>query len=114
MQKNSINAKFISASPIQTIGEKQTKFSTIMVDITENPQYPNTPTFQLIGNRTEFGKQLKAGDEIKLEYVIEARSYQKDGETKQIVNLNVINIFRTALTSLALPSTTSSDDDQPF
>lgn len=113
MQKNSINAKFVSVSPIQVIGEKKTKFSTIIVDITENPQYPNTPTFQLIGNRTEFGKQLKAGDEIKLEYVIEARSYEKDGERKQIVNLNVINIFKTALTSLSLP-TTSSDDDLPF
>lgn len=104
MQKNSINAKFVSATPIIFVGEKQTKVRTIVVDMTENPQYPNTPTFQLIGDRVVFGDQLNAGDDIRLDYVIEARSYQKDGERKSITNLNVINIFKTSFQSLDYPA----------
>ena len=114
MQKQTLNAKFVSSTPVQLIGEKNTKVRTITVDITENPQYPNCPVFQLIGDRCAFGDQLRTGDEIKLEYVIEARNYTKDGENRTITNLNVLNIFRTALTSLSLPNQTQPEPEEIF
>jgi hypothetical protein len=82
MQRLTINGKFISASPVQEIGEKKTKVRTITVDITENPQYPNTPVVQLIGNRVTIPDQLKLNDDIRVEFVLEGRAYTKDGEAK--------------------------------
>lgn len=115
MQRLTINGKFISSSPVQEIGEKKTKVRTMVIDITENPQYPNTPVLQLIGNRVTIPDQLKLNDDIRVEFVLEGRSYTKDGEAKTITNLNVINVLKTQLQSLAVAvSNSQSDEDLPF
>ncbi|MDI9872248.1 DUF3127 domain-containing protein [Flectobacillus roseus] len=113
MQKVTINGKFISASTVQEIGEKKTKVRTMVIDITENPQYPNTPVLQLIGNRVGIPDQLKPNDDIRVEFVLEGRAYTKDGEAKTITNLNVINVFKTQLQGIVVGNL-SLEDDQPF
>lgn len=113
MQRLSINGKFISSSPVQEIGEKKTKVRTMVIDITENPQYPNTPVLQLIGNRVTIPDHLKLNDDIRVEFVLEGRTYNKDGEAKNITNLNVINVYKTHLQGIIVGNL-SLEDDQPF
>lgn len=114
MQRLTINGKFISSSPVQEIGEKKTKVRTMVIDITENPQYPNTPVFQLIGNRVTIPDQLKLNDDIRVEFVLEGRAYTKDGEAKTITNLNVINVFKTQLQGIEVGNHSETNDDNPF
>ena len=114
MQKVTINGKFISASTVQEIGEKKTKVRTMVIDITENPQYPNTPVLQLIGNRVGISDQLKPNDDIRVEFVLEGHAYTKDGEAKTITNLNVINVFKTQLQGIVVGNNSESGDDLPF
>ena len=119
MQKLSITGKVISVSDLRTIGDKGTQICTVKMDLTENPQYPNTPEFQAIGKVSGIVQKLRTGDSVILGVVVEGRDYtNKEGNRSVITNLNIIDVSRMNITAItedepAKPATVEAPVD-PF
>lgn len=94
MQKFQVTGKVISVSDVRFIGERSTPVCSLKLDITENPQYPNTPEFQAIGRSTNLLQGLKLGETVILGVTLEGREYEKDGKKGIITNLNIMDVSR--------------------
>lgn len=94
MQKLQLTGKVHSVSEVRFIGQNNTKVQTLRLDCTENPEYPNIPELQAIGNRVSLLTSLKTGETVQIGFVIDGRDYEKDGKKGVITNLNILEIGR--------------------
>ena len=104
------------------VSEKFTK-REFVVELTDNPKYPQVVLFQLTGDRCSQMDDLRVGDEVKIEFSLRGREWRSpSGEVKYFNSLDAWKIeqvgqrrgaTRPAATSDAF-GTPNTDSDIPF
>jgi len=126
-----ITGKFLGATAVKAIGANGYTVRNFYIEVeNNNPQYPNTPEFQLTGNNVTLVDKIEKGQEIEISFRIDGRKWEKDGRKGVITQLNAyrISVIRrenpvatsaptappepVAATNGAFGS--PSDDDLPF
>ena len=78
-----------------------------VVEMSDNPKYPQLVLFQLTGNRCENLDGLNVGDDVRVEFSLRGREWKSpQGETKYFNSLDVWTIERAS-------SAGRSDDEPP-
>lgn len=89
---------------IETSGKLHTIFETkqvserftkreFVVELADNPKYPQTVLFQLTGDRCQQLDELKVGDEVRIEFSLRGREWRSPkGEVKYFNSLDVWRI----------------------
>jgi hypothetical protein len=89
---------------IETTGKLHTIFDTkqvserftkreFVVEIADNPKYPQTVQFQLTGDRCQQLDEFKVGDEVRIEFSLRGREWRSpSGEVKYFNSLDVWKI----------------------
>ena len=81
--------KFLGATKITKVGEKEMLLRKFYVDISDNPEYPNTPEFQLTGEKVTIIDELKAGDLVEVSFSINGMKYTNKTTGAQSVMTNL-------------------------
>ena len=86
---------------METVGKLHTIFDTkqvserfskreFVVELTDNPKYPQTVLFQLTGDRCAMLDDFKVGDAVMVEFSLRGREWRSpSGETKYFNSLDV-------------------------
>ena len=86
---------------METVGKLHTIFETkqvserfskreFVVELTDNPKYPQTVLFQLTGDRCAMLDDFKVGDAVMVEFSLRGREWRSPaGETKYFNSLDV-------------------------
>ncbi len=94
-----VTGKFLGANPTQFVGQNNYAIRSFFVDLTENPEYPNTPEFQLSGDRVNLVDNLQKGQQIEVSFNLDGRKYTSKQTGKQGVATNLrawkINVVMT-------------------
>jgi hypothetical protein len=89
---------------IETTGKLHTIFETkqvserftkreFVVELADNPKYPQTVLFQLTGDRCQLLDDLKVGDEVRIEFSLRGREWRSpNGDVKYFNSLDVWKI----------------------
>lgn len=99
-----------------------------VVELADNPKYPQLVMFQLTGDRCESLSNIGAGDEVRVEFSLRGREWKSpSGEIKYFNTLDAWKVERTAAivkpTNVAPPPPQKPadppqmplvDDDIPF
>ncbi|WP_421830256.1 DUF3127 domain-containing protein [Larkinella sp.] len=75
-----ITGKFLGASAIKYVGENNYAVRSFWIDITTNPDFPNTPEFQLKGDKVNLVNELRKGQSVVIKYNLDGRKYDKTAE----------------------------------
>lgn len=68
-----------------------------VLELAENPRYPQYVQFQLTGDRCESIEAFRQGDEIRVEFSLRGREWKgRDGVTRWFNSLDVWTIDRAA------------------
>ena len=68
-----------------------------VVELADNPRYPQFVIFQLTGDRCENLDGFSVGDEVQVEFSLRGREWQSpQGETRYFNSLDVWTLERTA------------------
>ncbi|MDR6195943.1 DUF3127 domain-containing protein [Siphonobacter sp. SORGH_AS_0500] len=118
---NSVTGKFLGAGTTREVGQNGFLVRSFWVDITTNPEYPNTPEFQLKGDKVALVDNLTKGQQIKVSYNLNGRKVKgRDGNEIVITNLDAWRIEVINTTSAATINTPKAEpvaaggDDLPF
>jgi len=88
-----LTGKFLGAKPTQLVGENNFAIRSFYIDVTENPQYPSTPEFQLTGDRVNLVDNLKPGQQVQVKFNIDGRKYvNREGKEAVATNLRAWKI----------------------
>lgn len=115
-----IQGKFLGATPIKEVGEKGYKVRSFYLDITDNPDYPNTPEFGLGGDRVDLVNSCKKGDVITVHFNIRGMKYKnkttgKDAVFTKIECWKIENVGESFTMPATSPDSFDGDnDDLPF
>lgn len=93
----SVTGKFLAATPVKTVGQNNMQVRNFWVDLTDKPEYPNTPEFQLRGDKVLLVDNLPKGQTIQVKFNINGRRYKnQQGRDAIITNLDAwqINIVQ--------------------
>lgn len=89
---------------IETTGKLHTIFETkqvsarftkreFVVELADNPKYPQTVLFQLSGDRCAMLDEMRVGDEVRIEFSLRGREWRSpNGEVKYFNSLDVWKI----------------------
>lgn len=114
-----VTGKYLGHSAIEVVGKNGTKVRKMWIDCTTNPEYPNTPQFELIGDKVALTENLKVNDNLVLSFNLNGRKWEKDGKKGVANSMNVYKIETMTIESAAtvnLPVTAASDtgEDLPW
>ena len=86
-----------------------------VIELSDNPRYPQYVMFQLTGDRCEGLDGYSKGDEVKVEFSLRGREWQSPrGETKYFNSLDVWTIERlSASTGDPFDQSTPEDNFAP-
>ena len=74
------------------VSERFSKREFVM-ELTDNPKYPQTVQFQLTGDRCQQLDEFKVGDEVRIEFSLRGREWRSpSGEVKYFNSLDVWKI----------------------
>jgi hypothetical protein len=91
-----------------------------VVELSDNPRYPQYVLFQLTGDRCQELDGYDVGDEVRLEFSLRGREWKSPrGELKYFNSLDVWTMQRTGDAAGVAPSAFDdppppTDDDVPF
>jgi len=87
-----------------------------VLELAENPRYPQYVMFQLTGDRCEALDEFSVGDEVKVEFSLRGREWKSpQGETRYFNSLDVWKLEKLGVAADAgdMPPP-PSDEDIPF
>lgn len=111
-----LTGKFLGAKPTQFVGQNNYAIRVFYLDITDNPEYPNTPEFQLKGDKVNLVDNLQRGQTITVKFNIDGRKYtNRENKAGVITNLNVwkIDVVTTQSAAVATAAPTQAAPRQP-
>lgn len=83
-----------------------------VVELSDNPRYPQYVLFQLTGDRCENLDGFSVGDEVRVEFSLRGREWKSPrGDIKYFNSLDVWTLEQTGASSGAMPEI--QIDDQP-
>lgn len=99
-----LTGKYLGAKPIKTVGANGFTVRSMYMEITTNPQYPNTPEIQLTGDKVTLVDNLKIGQQIQVRFNVEGQAYvnQKTGQKDVMTRLKAYKIDVVQVTSAAV------------
>ena len=100
-----VTGKFLGASKIETVGQSNFTVRRFWIDITTNPDWPNTPEFQLKGDKVNLVDNLQAGQLVQVKFNLDGRKYdntEKGGKKGVITNNNAWKIDVVQMQSAAV------------
>lgn len=120
-----ITGKYLGAGKIETVGDKGYTKRKFWVDITTNEQYPDTPEFELGGDKVNLVDHLKPGDTVQVKFNLRGRKVMSKTLNREVVINNVLawKIDVVTMQSAAVPRAPSAvaaftgedtGDDLPF
>lgn len=117
-----ITGKYLGATPTKEVGEKNYKVRSFFVDLTDKPEYPNTPEFGLGGDtNVNLVNDLSKGDTIKVTFDLEGKKYKnrttgKDGVFTKLRAWKIEKVHEgeQVTASAATQETAAAEDDLPF
>lgn len=84
-----LTGKYFGAKPTQLVGQNNYAIRNFYLDITDNPEYPPPPEFQLKGDKVNLVDNLQRGQTITVKFNIDGRKYTNhEGKAGVITNLN--------------------------
>jgi len=87
-----VSGKLHTVYETKQITERFQKREFVM-EVNDNPKYPQTVLFQLTGDRCENLDSFKVGDEVRVEFSLRGREWTSPkGETKYFNSLDVWTI----------------------
>lgn len=95
-----LTGKVIEIGPTQQVTERLRK-REFVIDITDNPSYPNYAKLQTTQNKCEALDTVKVGDEIKVSFNVRGNRWEHDGKVNYITSLDAWKIEK--LSSAAEP-----------
>lgn len=88
-QQLTLTGKFLGAGKIEEKGATNFLIRKFWLDITDNPQYPNTPEFQLTGDKVSLVDNLTKGQEIVVKFNIDGRRYKNSQTNRESIITNL-------------------------
>ncbi|HEY4238895.1 MAG TPA: DUF3127 domain-containing protein [Kofleriaceae bacterium] len=86
------NGKLVVINETKQVSERFSK-REFVVELADNPKYPQRVLFQLTGDRCSQLDGLKVGDDVRLEFSLRGREWRSpQGETKYFNSLDVWKI----------------------
>lgn len=108
-----ITGKVHTIFETQQVSERFTK-REFVVEITDNPKYPQVVLFQTTGDRCDQLNDVSVGDEVRVEFSLRGREWRnQSGEVKYFNSLDVWKI-ETVRKAAPRPAPSASNDDIPF
>ncbi len=102
-----ISGKIHLINDAQQVTERFRKREFVL-ELSENPRYPQFVQFQLTGDRCEKIEGLKAGDEVRVEFSLRGREWTSpSGDVKYFNSLDVWSIDPTGRSA-------ARDDEPPL
>ena len=102
MNEVKLRGKYLGATQIKEVGTNGTKIRQFYVDISDNPEYPNTPEMQLINDKCTLVEHLTLGQEIEVFARLKGRKVvDKDGVERVYTNVEAWKINAIQRTSAA-------------
>ncbi|MVM36514.1 DUF3127 domain-containing protein [Spirosoma sp. HMF3257] len=102
-----VTGKFLAALATEAVGQNNFLVRKFYVDLTENPDYPNTPEFQLTGDKVALVENLQRGQTVQVKFSIDGRKVRNKttGKESVITNLKVwkIDVLTTQSAAVATP-----------
>lgn len=100
-----LTGKYLGTMSIQTVGQNAMQIRKFYIDITDNPAFPNTPEFQLKGDKVYLIDNVRVGQTITVHFNIDGRKYtnQQTGKSGVITNLSAWRIEIVQTQSAAAP-----------
>ena len=88
-----VTGKFLGASKTESVGNNGFLVRKFYVDLTTNPEYPNTPEFQLTGDKVNLVDNLQKGQTVQVKFNIDGRKITtREGKEMVITNLRAWKI----------------------
>lgn len=117
---NSITGIFLGGGAIRQISDTF-RVRAFWVDISDRPDYPNTPEFQLANDKVVLIDNLKKGDQVEVFFGLRGRKWEKDGKSGVNTNLDAYKILKVEKhstlpesTATVLPVGSDQDENLPF
>ncbi|GAB3767680.1 hypothetical protein GCM10028818_00920 [Spirosoma horti] len=101
-----VTGKFLGAKATESLGQNNFLVRKLYVDLTDNPDYPNTPEFQLTGDKVNLVDNLVKGQMIQVKFRLDGRKVtSREGKDMVITNLRVykIDVVTTQSAAVAAP-----------
>ena len=114
MNEVKLRGKFLGASQIKEVGTAGTKVRQFWVDVSEDPQYPNTPECQLINDKCLLVDNLTPGVEIEVSARLKGRKNKDNNGVERVyTNIDAWRITVIQRTSAAFAAPTAAPTAAP-
>lgn len=113
---NSVTGLYLGHSSVRQATENFT-VRNFWLDISDNPEYPNTPEFQLINDKVNLTEQLTKGERVEVYFRVRGKKWAKDGKSGVNTNLDcyqIQKVTKQAVVSATSPATSGNDEELPF
>lgn len=115
MNEVKLRGKFLAASEIKEVGANGTKIRQFWIDVSENPEYPNTPELQLINDKCVLVDNLKKGDEIEVSGRLKGRrAVDREGTERVYTNIDAWRIMKIDRNSAAFANSATTSTEGSF
>ncbi|GAB3803359.1 hypothetical protein GCM10028819_33140 [Spirosoma humi] len=101
-----VTGKFLGAKATESLGQNNFLVRKLYVDLTDNPDFPNTPELQLTGDKVNLVDNLVKGQLIQVKFRLDGRKVKtRDDKEMVITNLRVykIDVVTTQSAAVAAP-----------
>lgn len=105
--------KILKTFETKQVSEKFSKREFVL-ELGDNPKYPQMVLFQLTGDRCEQLDGMQEGDSVRLEFSLRGREWRSpSGEVKYFNSLDVWKVERVGAARPATPQATASNGSPP-
>lgn len=102
MNEVKLRGKYLGASEIKEVGANAMKIRQFWIDVSINPEYPNTPELQLINDKCTLVDNLSPGNEIEVLAKIHTKKVKLlDGTERVFQKIETWKISKIERTSAA-------------
>jgi hypothetical protein len=104
----------------QEVGKNRFKKRSFVVEMADNPRYPQYVEFEVTGDRCSMLDDFQVGDEVQIDFQLRGREWTSPrGDVKYFNSLNVWTVEKAGASGDEPPPSDfdgppPSDDDIPF
>ena len=110
-----VTGKFLGAKPTEEVGQNGFLKRAFYVDLTTNPEYPNTPEFVLTGDKVSLVDKLAKGQTVQVKFNLDGRKFTSKTTGKEgiITQLRAWKIDVVQMQSAAVASSAPARPSGP-
>ena len=85
--KFTIQGTYLGSTPVKIINNKN--YRSFYLEITENPKYPNTPEFNVMGIVCDQLDMIEKGNQVEVSFNLNGKRYQKQSTGTEAIFTNL-------------------------